>query len=156
MFNVFRRAPVALPEEPAGVLPSNPLCPMCVPSRQAWRDADGLGKEAAQLRGTLEDTSAVAVHQQDALKQLTGGCTTSFRRSPSFAISPLKACNRWLARATPVAHVGQEVSGVVATLQGSSWCSDRHHPNCPADPVGCVQRLGGGQSAGVAGAGFLW
>ena len=39
-------------------------------ARQLQQDTSGLGLEAAQLRGTLEDSAAVAERQSGALSQL--------------------------------------------------------------------------------------
>ncbi len=155
MFNVFRRAPVALPEEPAGVLPSEPPLPdvRSLASGLA-RDADGLGKEAAQLRGTLEDTSAVAVHQQDALKQLTEQLHDIIQAQSLIRDLTVEGLQSVAGARDTVAHVGQEVSGVVATLQEVAGAATDITQIALQTRLVAFNASVEAKRAGVAGAGF--
>ncbi|RZL12088.1 MAG: chemotaxis protein [Rubrivivax sp.] len=81
------------------------------------RETSGLGLEAAQLRGTLEDTTAVAGRQQAALQSLLG------------KLDDIRAAQDLIRQVTDdsqgsvqqarqaVESVGHEVAGVVDTLR---------------------------------------
>lgn len=80
------------------------------------RDTGNLGLEAAQLRGSLEDATCVATHQTETLAGLVArlhDIVGSQEQIHAEAVGGLSSMR--LARET-VAHVGQEVSGVVDTL----------------------------------------
>ena len=98
------------------------------------RDTAGLGLEAAQLRGTLEDTTAVAGRQQDALASLVKQLQDI--RTAQNLIHQVTAESQ-----TSVGHarqavesVGQEVAGVVDTLRDVAKAAQQITQIAPARP----------------------
>lgn len=81
------------------------------------RETSGLGLEAAQLRGTLEDTTAVARRQQAALQSLLGKLDDI--RSAQDLIRQVTDDSQGSVQQArqAVESVGQEVAGVVDTLR---------------------------------------
>ena len=86
-------------------------------AEQLQRDTAGLGLEAAQLRGTLEDTAAVATRQQASLDSLVRHLQDI--RAAQDLINQVTADSQTAVgqARSAVASVGQEVAGVVGTLQ---------------------------------------
>lgn len=81
------------------------------------RDCSGLGLEAAQLRGALDDSAAIAIRQTTALAELqtqAAQIADAQQRIHTETAHSQQAMQR--ARAS-VEHVGREVTGVVSTLQ---------------------------------------
>ncbi len=155
MFNVFRRAPAVLPGESAGVLPSEtPQPDLRSLASGLAHDADNLGKEAAQLRGTLEDTSAVAIHQQDALKQLTAQLHDIIQAQSLIRDLTVQGLQSVAGARDTVAHVGQEVSGVVATLQEVAGAATDITQIALQTRLVAFNASVEAKRAGVAGAGF--
>ncbi len=86
-------------------------------AQQLQRDTSGLGLEAAQLRGTLEDSAAVAERQAQALQALMGQLTqisSSQEAIRHYTDDTLQSATQ--ARAA-VAKVAQEVSALVSSLK---------------------------------------
>jgi methyl-accepting chemotaxis protein len=86
-------------------------------ARQLQQDTSGLGLEAAQLRGTLEDSAAVAERQAGALSQLVGQLDRISEAQSAIRSrtdDSLQAVGQ--ARAA-VDQVGHEVSALVASLK---------------------------------------
>ncbi|MEY4428132.1 MAG: hypothetical protein RLZZ182_821 [Pseudomonadota bacterium] len=86
-------------------------------ARQLQQDTSGLGLEAAQLRGTLEDSAAVAERQSGALSELVSQLdriSESQSAICSRTDDSLQAVGQ--ARAA-VEQVGHEVSALVASLK---------------------------------------
>jgi len=80
------------------------------------RDTSGLGLEAAQLRGTLEDSAAVAERQVGTLTELVQRAQ-QIGQAQSHIRSETQLSQQALQRARDsVEHVGSEVTGVVSTL----------------------------------------
>jgi methyl-accepting chemotaxis protein len=81
------------------------------------RDTSGLGLEAAQLRGTLDDSAVVAEGQVSALSELVSQAQ-QIRLAQENIHSETQLSQLALQRARDsVEHVGREVTGVVSTLQ---------------------------------------
>lgn len=81
------------------------------------RDTSGLGLEAAQLRGTLEDSAAVAERQAGTLTELVQQAQ-QIGQAQQHIHSETQLSQQALQRARDsVEHVGSEVTGVVSTLQ---------------------------------------
>lgn len=81
------------------------------------RDTSGLGKEAAELRGTLEDSAAVAARQATTLGELVKqlhAIVDAQQQIQSVTVDSMHAMQE--ARRT-VDHVGREVGEVVDTLR---------------------------------------
>ncbi|MCH8179851.1 MAG: chemotaxis protein [Proteobacteria bacterium] len=80
------------------------------------RDTSGLGLEAAQLRGTLEDSAAVAERQAGTLAELVNQAQ-QIGQAQQHIHSETQLSQQALQRARDcVEHVGSEVTGVVSTL----------------------------------------
>jgi len=80
------------------------------------RDTSGLGLEAAQLRGTLEDSAAAAERQVGALSELVHHAQ-QIGQAQQHIHSESQLSQQALQRARDsVEHVGSEVTGVVSTL----------------------------------------
>jgi methyl-accepting chemotaxis protein len=81
------------------------------------RDSSGLGREAAELRGTLEDSAAIAARQGEALGALVaqarevGQAQTRIHEETRHSQQAMQRARE------SVEHVGREVSGVVNTLK---------------------------------------
>src|SRR3990167_2033746 len=80
------------------------------------RDTSGLGREAAELRGTLEDTAAIARRQSDTLTQLLGQLQDIVRSQDQIHAETRGSQDAMHQARESVSHVGREVSGVVETL----------------------------------------
>lgn len=81
------------------------------------RDTAGLGLEAAQLRGMLEDTTAVATRQQDSLAALVKHLQ-DIRAAQDLIHEVTAGSQSSVGQAREaVESVGQEVAGVVDTLR---------------------------------------
>ncbi len=81
------------------------------------RDCSGLGLEAAQLRGALDDCAAISTGQTTALSELQAQAhqiAQAQQRIQAETAQSQQAMQR--ARAS-VEHVGEEVAGVVSTLK---------------------------------------
>lgn len=85
-------------------------------ARTLQRDTSGLGLEAAQLRGTLEDSAAVAERQAGTLSELVHQAQ-QIGQAQQHIHSETQLSQQALQRARDsVEHVGSEVTGVVSTL----------------------------------------
>ncbi|MFT3856149.1 MAG: methyl-accepting chemotaxis protein [Aquabacterium sp.] len=80
------------------------------------RDTSGLGCEAAQLRGTLEDATAVANHQTETLASLVAKLQDIVHSQEQIHRETVGGMNSMQLARESVAHVGREVIGVVDTL----------------------------------------
>lgn len=80
------------------------------------RDSSGLGREAAELRGTLEDSASVSARQADTLSELVDQARR-IGEAQQHIQSETHQSEQALQRAREsVEHVGREVTGVVETL----------------------------------------
>lgn len=85
-------------------------------ARTLQRDTSGLGLEAAQLRGTLEDSAAMAQRQAGTLAELVSQAG-QIGQAQQHIHSETQLSQQALQRARDsVEHVGSEVTGVVSTL----------------------------------------
>ncbi|WP_294639215.1 methyl-accepting chemotaxis protein [uncultured Aquabacterium sp.] len=117
MLMSFRRKPA----EPSG--PAAPVEPgqgqgsdAYVLAQTLQRDTSGLGREAAELRGTLEDTAAIARRQSDTLTQLLGQLQDIVRSQDQIHAETRGSQDAMHQARESVSHVGREVAGVVDTL----------------------------------------
>ena len=81
------------------------------------RDTSGLGCEAAQLRGALEDATAVANHQTQTLAGLVAQLQDIVRSQEQIHQETVGGMASMQLARESVAHVGREVHGVVDTLK---------------------------------------
>lgn len=120
MLTMFRRKPAALPpaEAPA---PQQALIGASLEVRQLAekleRDTSGLGIEAAQLRGSLEDTTAVANRQTETLAGLVAKLQEIVKSQEQIHAETVGGMASMQLARESVVHVGKEVSGVVETLR---------------------------------------
>jgi methyl-accepting chemotaxis protein len=118
------------------------------------RDTSGLGREAAELRGTLEDTSGAALRQTETLSALLGqlqSIVVSQGEIQSETAGSLKAMQQ--ARDS-VTHVGREVVGVVETLQQVSDAAQQITQVALQTRLVAFNASVEAKRAGEAGAGF--
>jgi methyl-accepting chemotaxis protein len=80
------------------------------------RDTGDLGCEAAQLRGSLEDATAVANHQAETLGELVAKLRDIERSQDQIHAETIAGLSSLQRARESVTHVGREVSGVVDTL----------------------------------------
>lgn len=80
------------------------------------RDTSGLGREAAELRGTLEDASAVAQHQVDTLATLVQQLQQIALAQDQIQKETSDSQQAMAQARASVDQVGREVAGVVQTL----------------------------------------
>lgn len=81
------------------------------------RDCSGLGLEAAQLRGALEDSSAIAARQTAALKTLESQAVQIASSQQRIGDETEQGQTAMRKARASLEHVGSEVSGVVQTLK---------------------------------------
>jgi methyl-accepting chemotaxis protein len=117
MWTLFKKTPSAdtLPSSER-VSPPTEVSALSLAQTLA-RDTSGLGREAAELRGTLEDSVAVAARQGETLQQLVAQLNSIVRAQQQIhheTNASVTAMNQ--ARDT-VGRVGQEVGEVVDTLR---------------------------------------
>ena len=155
MFGVFKRQsmPKAEPASVAEPGPNDGCDPMAMATGLA-RDTSGLGMEAAQLRGTLEDTGAVAQNQAESLHRLTTqlqGIVQAQSLIDDLTGQGLQSVSQ--ARDS-VAHVGREVSGVVDTLKDVANAATDITQIALQTRLVAFNASVEAKRAGVAGAGF--
>ncbi|MES2089576.1 MAG: methyl-accepting chemotaxis protein [Pseudomonadota bacterium] len=80
-------------------------------------DTSGLGLEAAQLRGSLEDSSAVATHQAERFGHLVQQLQAIGQAQQQIQVVTQQSLLSVAQARGSVEHVGHEVSGVVETLK---------------------------------------
>ncbi|NBD20208.1 chemotaxis protein [Aquabacterium fontiphilum] len=81
------------------------------------RDTSGLGKEAAELRGTLEDSAAVAARQAATLGELVNQLNAIVQAQQQIQTVTVGSVHAMQEARQTVNHVGQEVGQVVDTLR---------------------------------------
>lgn len=81
------------------------------------RDTSGLGREAAELRGTLEDSVAVATRQGETLQQLVAQLDSIVRAQQQIHLETTASVSAMNQARQTVGRVGQEVGEVVDTLR---------------------------------------
>ena len=81
------------------------------------RDCSGLGLEAAQLRGALDDSSAIAARQTAALSGLESQATQIASSQQRICDETEQSQMAMRKARSSLEHVGTEVAGVVQTLK---------------------------------------
>ena len=121
MFAVFRKAKPADAAEPQvqaeEVTPQATAIDMRAAIDSISKEASNMGREAAEVRGLMEDTQKLSTRQAQALQALAGQVqeiTTAQDGIGSVSKSSLAAVER--ARKA-VEDVGNEVGGIVSTLR---------------------------------------
>jgi methyl-accepting chemotaxis protein len=118
------------------------------------RDTSGLGCEAAQLRGTLEDATAVANHQTETLAGLVAKLHDIVRSQDQIHQETVGGLNSMQLARESVAHVGREVIGVVDTLQQVSDAARQITQVALQTRLVAFNASVEAKRAGAAGAGF--
>lgn len=115
MLSLFRRKVSAVePAQQAVPLADAAACREL--AEKLERDTSGLGIEAAQLRGTLEDATAVANHQTETLAGLIAKLQDIVRSQEQIHRETEGGMASMQLARDSVVHVGREVIGVVDTL----------------------------------------
>jgi len=120
MLSMFRRkAPPAAPadehvEQAADAAAQVLSCRMLAEKLES--DTSGLGCEAAQLRGALEDATAIANHQTETLAGLMAKLQDIVHSQEQIHQETVGGMSSMQLARESVAHVGREVIGVVDTL----------------------------------------
>lgn len=81
------------------------------------RDCSGLGLEAAQLRGALDDCAAIATRQTTALSELESQARQIAEAQQRIQTETTQSQHAMQRARASVEHVGEEVAGVVSTLK---------------------------------------
>src|SRR3989344_5108571 len=81
------------------------------------RDCSGLGLEAAQLRGALDDSAAIATRQTTALSELQTPARQIAEAQQRIQAETMQSQQAMQRARASVEHVGEEVAGVVSTLK---------------------------------------
>lgn len=118
------------------------------------RDTSGLGCEAAQLRGSLEDTTAVANHQTETLAGLVSALQDIVRSQDQIHAETVGGMASMQLARESVAHVGREVSGVVETLHQVSDAAQQIAQVALQTRLVAFNASVEAKRAGEAGAGF--
>lgn len=155
MLSLFRRQPVVAEStiEPTSIA-SSPSHEVMHLAEKLERDTSGLGCEAAQLRGSLEDTTSVANHQTETLASLVAKLQDIVRSQDQIHAETVGGrASMQLARDS-VAHVGREVSGVVETLHQVSDAAQQIAQVALQTRLVAFNASVEAKRAGEAGAGF--
>lgn len=155
MLSLFRRQPVVAEPtiEPTSIA-SSPSHEVMHLAEKLERDTSGLGCEAAQLRGSLEDTTSVANHQTETLASLVAKLQDIVRSQDQIHAETVGGrASMQLARDS-VAHVGREVSGVVETLHQVSDAAQQIAQVALQTRLVAFNASVEAKRAGEAGAGF--
>ena len=153
MWSIFKRQqpqaevvePLASPERDLGVFEL---------AETLQRDTSGLGCEAAQLRGTLEDATAVASHQTETLASLVAKLQDIVRSQDQIHAETIGGMASMRLARESVVHVGQEVSDVVDTLHKVADAAREITQVALQTRLVAFNASVEAKRAGVAGAGF--
>ena len=118
------------------------------------RDTSGLGCEAAELRGTLEDATAVSNRQTETLASLIAKLQDIVRSQDQIHQETEGGMASMQLARESVAHVGREVSGVVETLQQVSSAAQEITKVALQTRLVAFNASVEAKRAGEAGAGF--
>lgn len=114
MFQAFRRqTPIA---SPASQTEPGTTSEVQALAQTLQRDTSGLGREAAELRGTLEDAASAARRQTETLSALLGQVQDIGRSQEQIEAETRHSLQAMQQARDSVTHVGHEVAGVVDTL----------------------------------------
>lgn len=153
MFSWFHRKPVEteLVQQDAAPAMNHDLIQL---AETLERDTSGLGCEAAQLRGSLEDTTAVANHQTETLASLVAKLQDIVRSQDQIHAETVGGMASMQQARESVAHVGREVSGVVETLHQVSDAAQQITQVALQTRLVAFNASVEAKRAGEAGAGF--
>jgi methyl-accepting chemotaxis protein len=115
-----RKETVAAPgtaSDPTSSALNNPQSGVQALAQKLQHDTDGLGHEAAELRGTLEDSSAVALQQEEGFTVLASQLQDIGQAQHRIQEASHQSLNSVAQARESVEHVGHEVAKVVDTLK---------------------------------------
>lgn len=120
MLALFKKRETVAPASPA--VPAEPVSAEGAASVYALaqvlqRDCSGLGLEAAQLRGALDDSAAIATRQTTALSELQAQARQIAEAQQRIQAETTQSQHAMQRARASVEHVGEEVAGVVSTLK---------------------------------------
>ena len=153
MFKLFSRQTVEAEPAHQDAVPSLNL-ELIQLAETLERDTSGLGCEAAQLRGSLEDTTAVANHQTETLASLVAKLQDIVRSQDQIHAETVGGMSSMQQARDSVAHVGREVSGVVETLHQVSDAAQQITQVALQTRLVAFNASVEAKRAGEAGAGF--
>ncbi len=117
MWSPFRKLP-ALATDDGALAPDEPVAHSATALAQTLaRDTSGLGREAAELRGTLEDSAAVAARQADTLQQLVSHLHSIVQAQQQIHQETDHSVQAMHQARNTVDRVGRDVGQVVDTLR---------------------------------------
>jgi methyl-accepting chemotaxis protein len=117
MFAVFKRSPVPANDAHAESVPPEPAVDARALVQSLQKEASGLGREAAEVRGVIDDTIKISSRQTQAvgsLAQQLQGIQRSQAAIGTFSEQSLQSVGQ--ARQA-VEEVGREVAAIVDTLR---------------------------------------
>lgn len=117
-------------------------------------DTSGLGCEAAQLRGSLEDTTAVANRQTETLAKLVARLQDIVQSQEQIHAETVGGLQSMQLARESVAHVAHEVGGVVDTLHQVSDAAQQITQVALQTRLVAFNASVEAKRAGEAGAGF--
>lgn len=153
MWSIFKRKPPQAEAAEPVVVPDRDLGVIEL-AETLQRDTSGLGCEAAQLRGTLEDATAVASHQTETLASLVAKLQDIVRSQDQIHAETIGGMASMRLARESVVHVGQEVSDVVDTLHKVADAAREITQVALQTRLVAFNASVEAKRAGVAGAGF--
>lgn len=119
MLGFKRKDTVAAPAATSALIDSapKPHSDVHTLAQKLQRDTDGLGHEAAELRGTLEDSSSVALQQEEGFTVLAGQLKDIGQAQHRIQDSSRQSLASVAQARLSVEHVGHEVAQVIDTLK---------------------------------------
>lgn len=105
------------PADPAEPVSSEGAASVYALAQVLQRDCSGLGLEAAQLRGALDDSAAIATRQTTALSELETQARQIAQAQQRIQAETTQSQHAMQRARASVEHVGEEVAGVVSTLK---------------------------------------
>lgn len=155
MLTLFRRKPTAIePTEAEVDAPHAGRMAVMELAEKLERDTSGLGCEAAQLRGSLEDATAVTNHQSETLASLIAKLQDIVQSQDQIHAETVAGMSSMQLARDCVTHVGREVSGVVETLHQVSDAAQQIAQVALQTRLVAFNASVEAKRAGEAGAGF--
>jgi methyl-accepting chemotaxis protein len=104
--------------------------------------ASTIGREAAEVRGVIDDTQKLSVRQAQAVAALVAQLRDITRAQDSIGLHSQAILAAVSQAREAVEAVGGEVKGIVLTLRQVAERRGPNRKNCATDAPGRAQRLG--------------
>jgi methyl-accepting chemotaxis protein len=124
MFAVFKRSPAAAVRVIEPAASENVAVDLQAAVRSIGADASSIGREAAEVRGTLEATQTAARHQTQAMAALTKQVHEIAHAQDGIADTSRDSLSAVDRARLAVEAVGVEVGGIVGSLKQVSGAAD--------------------------------